>query len=168
MIEQPDHNNNKQPRIQIIRILIDADACPVREEVYKVAYRYQVPVGVIANSYMRIPRHNLIELVVVSADMDAADDHIAELADELTVVVTADIPLADRCLKKGAQVIAPNGKPFTQNSIGNAMATRALMADLRAGGDILGGPKPFTRADRSRFLSSLDEAIIKLKREMDR
>ena len=150
---------------QTIRILVDADACPVREEVYKVAYRYDVPVGIIANSYMRIPRHELIEIKLVSDDMDAADDYIAERANELSVVITADIPLADRCLKAGALVIAPNGRPFTKNSIGNALATRALMADLRSGGDIVGGPSAFTHADRSRFLSSLDEAIMRLKRE---
>ncbi len=148
-----------------LRVLIDADACPVKDEVYKVASRYQVPVTLVANSWMRIPRDPLVDIVVVSNDFDAADDHIAEIADTLSVVVTADILLAERCLKRDANVIAPNGKPFTQDTIGNAIATRALMADLRAGGDVVGGPAPFTRADRSRFLSTLDETLVRLKRE---
>jgi len=157
---------NPAERENIICVFIDADACPVREEVYKVAYRLQVPVRVVANSYMRIPRHELITMHVVNDHMDAADDYIAERAHELSVVVTADIPLADRCIKAGSIVLAPNGKPFTEAMIGNALATRALMADLRSGatGDNLGGPKAFTNADRSRFLSSLDEALNRLKR----
>lgn len=148
-----------------LRVLIDADACPVKKEVYKVASRYQVPVTLVANSWMRIPRDPLVDIVVVSNDFDAADDHIAGIADTMSVVVTADILLAERCLQRGASVIAPNGKPFTQDTIGNAIATRALMADLRAGGDIVGGPAPFTRADRSRFLSTLDETLVRLKRK---
>lgn len=165
-VKMPDETARKDTDLCI---LIDADACPVREEVYKVAFRYEVPVTLVANSYMRIPRHDLISIVVVSDHMDAADDHIAEVADASSIVITADIPLADRCLKAGAVVLAPNGKPFTENSIGSALATRALMADLRAGagGDNLGGPKAFTNADRSQFLSSLDEAINKLKRDND-
>lgn len=148
----------------VIRIFVDGDACPVKDEVYKVALRMEVPVTVVANSFLRVPRHELIDQVVVEADPDAADDHIAERADQWSVVVTADIPLADRCLKAGAIVIAPNGKPFTESSIGSAMATRALMQDLRAGGDIVGGPAPFTKQDRSRFLQELDKAIVQLKR----
>ena len=147
-----------------VRILVDADACPVKEEIYKVAYRHEVPVAIVSNSHFRVPDHPLIERVVVSGAFDAADDWIAEQADGGTVVVTADILLADRCLKAGATVIAPNGKPFTANSIGAAVATRAIMADLRAGGDAIGGPRPFAKADRSRFLSSLDEALVRLKR----
>jgi len=147
-----------------LRILVDADACPVKEEIYKVAGRYQVPVSIVSNSGMRIPRHPLIEQVIVSTHADAADDFIAEHADASSVIVTADIPLADRCLKVGAIVIAPNGKPFTQNSIGAALATRTLMTDLRAGGDVVGGPPPFTKVDRSRFLSALDNALVQLKR----
>ena len=151
---------------KFISIYIDADACPVREEIYKVAFRHEVPVSVVANSYMRIPRHELISMHVVDDHMDAADDYIAERAHEMCIVVTADIPLADRCIKAAAIVLAPNGNPFTPDMIGNALATRALMADLRsgAGGDNLGGPKAFTNADRSRFLSSLDEALNRLKR----
>lgn len=147
-----------------IRILVDADACPVKDEIYKVAFRRQVPVRVVSNSHLRVPDHPLVERVVVSDAFDAADDWIAEQADEKTVVVTADILLADRCLKAGATVIGNSGKPFTGGSIGGAIATRAIMADLRAGGDIVGGPPPFTRADRSRFLQALDEALVRLAR----
>lgn len=145
-------------------ILIDADACPVKDEVYKVAWRLEVPVTVVSNSPIRIPEHPLISREVVGSGFDAADDWIAERASSETIVITADILLADRCLKAGAVVIAPNGKPFTTNSIGAAIATRAIMADLRAGGDAIGGPPPFGKADRSRFLSSLDEAVMRMKR----
>ena len=147
-----------------IRILVDADACPVKDEVYKVAWRREVPVRVVSNSWLRVPDHPLIERVVVSDKFDAADDWIAEQADARTVVVTGDILLADRCLKAGATVIGHNGKPFTSASIGGAIATRAIMADLRAGGDAVGGPAPFAKADRSRFLQSLDEALVRLAR----
>ena len=145
-------------------ILVDADACPVKEEIYKVAFRYDVPVVVVSNSHLRIPQHPLLQRVVVGDAFDAADDWIAERAGPRTVVVTADILLADRCLKAGAIVLAPNGKPFTTSSIGTAIATRAIMADLRAGGDAIGGPPPFARVDRSRFLSALDQALVRLRR----
>lgn len=145
-------------------ILVDADACPVKEEIYKVAYRREVPVTIVSNSPIRIPGHPLITRQIVSAGFDAADDWIAERANASKVVITADILLADRCLKAGATVIAPNGKPFTANSIGAAIATRAIMADLRSGGDQIGGPPPFSKTDRSRFLSALDEALIRLAR----
>ena len=147
-----------------IRILVDADACPVKEEIYKVAFRHQVPVTIVSNSPIRVPQHELIDRVVVSDGFDAADDWIAERAGAGAICITADILLADRCLKAGAVVIAPNGKPFTTASIGSAIATRAIMADLRAGGEQLGGPAPFARTDRSRFLSALDEALVKAKR----
>lgn len=147
-----------------MHILVDADACPVKEEIYKVAFRHEVRVTIVSNSLIRIPAHPLIERVVVSDGFDAADDWIAERADARCVCITADILLADRCLKAGATVLAPNGKPFTTSSIGGAVATRAIMADLRAGGDIVGGPPPFSRTDRSRFLSSLDEALVRLRR----
>lgn len=147
------------------RILVDADACPVKEEVYKVAYRRGVPVAVVSNSYLRVPDHPLIERVVVSDSFDAADDWIAERADTRSVVITGDILLADRALKKGATVIGHNGKPFTTASIGGAIAARAIMADLRVAADgITGGPKPFAKADRSRFLQALDEALVRLAR----
>jgi uncharacterized protein YaiI (UPF0178 family) len=148
-----------------IRILVDADACPVKDEIYKVAWRRGAAVSVVSNSRIRIPDHPLIERVVVSDAFDAADDWIAERADARTVVVTADILLADRCLKAGATVIAPGGKPFTSASIGGAIATRAIMADLRVAADgITGGPPPFAKADRSRFLQALDAALARLER----
>jgi uncharacterized protein len=147
-----------------VRILVDADACPVKEEIYKVAFRHQVPVVVVSNQHLRVPPHPLITRQVVSDGFDAADDWIAEQADAASVVVTADILLADRALKAGARVLSPTGKPFTTSSIGAAIATRAIMADLRAGGDQLGGPAPFAKTDRSRFLQALDEALVALKR----
>ena len=147
------------------RILVDADACPVKDEIYRVAFRREVPVKVVSNARIRLPEHPLIERVLVSDAFDAADDWIAEAADAQTVVVTGDILLADRCLKKGATVIGPNGKLFTAASIGGAIATRAIMADLRVGADgITGGPAPFARGDRSRFLQALDEALVRLGR----
>ena len=147
-----------------MRILVDADACPVKDEVYKVAWRRGVPVTVVSNARIRVPDHPLIQRVVVGDAFDAADDWIAEAADGKAVVVTGDILLADRCLKKGAAVIAPNGRPFTSASIGGAIATRAIMADLRSGAGMTSGPAPFARADRSRFLQALDEALVRLVR----
>lgn len=149
-----------------VRILVDADACPVKDEIYKVAWRHEIEVVVVSNSPFRIPVHPLVRRVVVDGGFDAADDWIAEQADGRALVVTADILLADRCLKMGATVLAPTGKPFTAASIGGAIATRAIMADLRAGavGDGIGGPAPFSKADRSRFLNALDAALVKLRR----
>jgi uncharacterized protein YaiI (UPF0178 family) len=147
-----------------LRILIDADACPVKEEVYRVAFRREVPVKVVSNMRIRLPDHPLIERVVVSDAFDAADDWIVDNVDARTVVITGDILLADRCLKEGATVIGHNGKPFTSASIGGAVATRAIMADLRAGAGVTGGPAPFAKADRSRFLQALDEALVRLGR----
>jgi hypothetical protein len=147
-----------------IAILIDADACPVKDEVYRVARRYGLPVKVVSNSGIFVPREPLIEAVAAGSGFDAADDWIAEHADRCSIVVTADILLADRCLKKGAIVIGPTGKPFDAASIGNAVAQRALMADLRAMGAVSGGPAPFAKADRSRFLSTLDDAVNRLRR----
>lgn len=150
-------------RLTPVRILVDADACPVKEEVYKVAWRHEVPVKVVSNSWLRVPDHELIERIVVSDAFDAADDWIESQAGEQTVVITGDILLADRCLKKGATVIAHTGKPFTAASIGGAIATRAIMADLRVAADgITGGPPPFAKADRSRFLQALDQALVRL------
>ena len=153
------------PRMMQIQILIDADACPVKDETYRVAARYKVPVVVVSNSAIRVPADPLISRKVVSDAFDAADDWIVEHTAAGTVVISADILLADRCLKRGAVVISPNGRSFTTSSIGSAIATRAIMADLRAGGDIVGGPPPFSKTDRSRFLSSLDEAVGKLRRQ---
>ncbi len=148
-----------------MRILIDADACPVKDEIYKVAWRREVPVVVVSNAWLRVPAHPLIERVVVSDKFDAADDWIADQSDARTVVITGDILLADRCLKTGATVIGHNGKPFTGASIGSAIANRAIMADLRVGADgMMGGPAPFAKADRSRFLQALDAALVRLGR----
>jgi hypothetical protein len=148
-----------------VRILVDADACPVKDEIYKVAWRRAVPVTLVSNQRIRVPEHPLIERVVVSDAFDAADDWIAEAADARTVVITGDILLANRCLKKDATVIGHNGKPFTSASIGGAIATRAIMADLRVGAEgVTGGPAPFAKADRSRFLQALDEALVRLGR----
>ncbi len=146
------------------RILVDADACPVKDEVYRVAFRRGVAVKVVSNMRMRVPDHVLVERVVVSDAFDAADDWIVEQVGAKDVVITGDILLADRCLKAGATVIGHNGKPFTDASIGGALATRSIMADLRVGGDVVGGPAPFVKADRSRFLQALDEALVRLAR----
>lgn len=147
------------------RILVDADACPVKDEIYKVAWRREVAVTIVSNSHIRVPAHPLIERVVVGDAFDAADDWIAETACTSDVVITGDILLADRCLKAGATVIGPNGKLFTAASIGGAIATRAIMADLRSGAGVTGGPAPFAKADRSRFLQTLDEALVRLARQ---
>jgi uncharacterized protein YaiI (UPF0178 family) len=152
----PDH--------QSIVIFVDADACPVKAEVYRVAERHRIDVVVVANSFMAVPNESWIERVIVSAGFDAADDWIAERARPGAVVVTADIPLASRCVKAGATVIGPTGKPFTDDSVGMALATRNLMQDLRAMGEVTGGPKPFSARDRSAFLSALDVAVNRLKR----
>lgn len=151
-----------------IQIYVDADACPVKDEIYRVAYRLEVPVIIVSNSHFRVPAHPLVSRVVVSDAFDAADDYIAEQVSADTVVITSDILLADRCIKAGAEVLASNGKPFTADSIGAAVATRAIMADLRAGmgTENIGGPPPFSKNDRSKFLSSLDEVLVRLKRRV--
>lgn len=148
-----------------LHIYIDADACPVREETFKVALRHLVPVTVVANAFLRVPTHDLIKRIVVSDNFDAADDYIAERAGPRAVVITSDILLADRCVKSGAKVLAPNGNQFTPDNIGSALATRAIMSDLRAGlgTENAGGPPPFTPRDRSRFLQVLHETLVKLK-----
>ncbi|RJF86768.1 YaiI/YqxD family protein [Oleomonas cavernae] len=147
-----------------IEILVDADACPVKAEVYKVAERYGVKVIVVANSFINLPRNPLFERVTVGDGFDAADDWIAEHATPRSIVITADVPLADRAVKAGAQVIGPTGKTFTESSIGMALATRNLMTELRAAGEQTSGPRPFSPKDRSAFLSALDQAINRLKR----
>ena len=149
----------------MIQILVDADACPVKDEIYKVALRHTVAVKIVSNSAFRVLAHPLVERVVVGSGFDEADDWIAERANLHSIIITADILLADRALKAGATVLSPTGKPFTANSIGTAIATRAIMADLRAGGDIIGGPAPFAKTDRSRFLAALDEMLVKMKRQ---
>lgn len=148
-----------------IRLLVDADACPVREECVKVALRHGVKVTFVSNSYFRIESDPLVEREIVPGKFDAADDRIVEHVTRRSVVVTADILLAERCLAAGASaVLGPTGKPFTADSIGMAVATRSIMADLRAGGAQMGGPAPFSKADRSRFLSALDLALVRLER----
>jgi uncharacterized protein YaiI (UPF0178 family) len=147
-----------------IAIYVDADACPVKAEVYRVAERHRLKVFVVANAFIAVPRDPWIERVVVSAGFDAADDWIAERAKRGDIVVTADVPLAHRCVKAGANVIAPNGRAFTESSVGMTLATRNLMADLRAAGAVTGGPNPFSPRDRSSFLFALDLAIVRLKR----
>lgn len=147
-----------------IEIFVDADACPVKDEVYRVARRHGLKVHVISNGGIRPSADPMIETVIVDQGPDAADDWIAERVAAGDIVVTADIPLADRCLKKGAEVIGPTGRPFTQSSIGAALAQRSIMEHLRSTGEITGGPKPFSPADRSRFLSELDQAINRSKR----
>ena len=148
-----------------IRIFIDADACPVKDEVYRVAERYGLHTFVVSNSFMMIPRSPMIERIIVDAGPDVADDWIAEHTAPGDIAVTNEIPLADRVLKAGGHAVAPNGKPFTPDSIGSAIATRALMEQLRSTGEITGGPKPFDRSDRSRFLQALDQIIQKERRK---
>lgn len=145
-------------------IYVDADACPVKAEIYRVAERYRLKVFVVSNSYLSVPRDLRHELVVVSDSFDAADNWIAARVGPNDIVVTADIPLADRSIKAGASVIGNTGVPFTPASIGMAMANRELLSNLRAMGEITGGPKPMTSRDRSRFLSALDEAVQKIRK----
>lgn len=145
-------------------LYIDADACPVKEETYKVARRYGLPVKVVANAFLLVPKEPLIERVVVEEGPDVADDWIAERAGVGDIVVTADIPLAARCLKSGALVIGPTGRAFTPDSIGSALAARGLGEHLRSIGEVTRGPAPFQASDRSRFLSALDEAVHRARR----
>jgi uncharacterized protein YaiI (UPF0178 family) len=147
-----------------IRIYVDADACPVKDEVYKVAARYGLKTFVVSNSFMMVPVSPLVERVIVDAGPDIADDWIAERALPGDVVVTNDIPLADRALKAGAAAIKPTGQPFTADSIGAALAQRSIMEHIRSTGEITGGPRPFDRNDRSRFLQALDEAVQRSRR----
>ncbi len=145
-------------------IYVDADGCPVKEEVYRVARRYGLTVYVVANRHQRTPSDDLVRPVVVGGAFDAADDWIAERAGPGDVVITADIPLAARCLERGARVIGPRGDPFTGDNIGEALATRELMDQLRQMGMQTGGPKPFDKRSRSRFLQALDQVIQAVRR----
>ena len=147
-----------------MHIYVDADACPVKDEVYRVAARYNLPVTVVAVGFIRVPQDPMIERVAAGAGMDAADDWIAEHAKAGDIVITADVPLASRCVKAGAEAIAPNGRAFTEQSIGMTLAVRNLMHDLRSAGEVTGGPRPFSTRDRSAFLSALDEAIRRVQR----
>jgi uncharacterized protein YaiI (UPF0178 family) len=158
--------NLEAPETPAIRIFVDADACPVKNEVYRVAERYGLKVFIVANAFMNVPRSDMIERVIVSEGPDVADGWIAERAGPSDIVITADIPLAGRCVRNGATVISPTGKPFDDNSIGMALATRDLMTDLRSAGAVTRGPPPLSRQDISRFLSALDLAVTRLKRKM--
>ena len=155
----------KEPEKPAIRIFVDADACPVKNEVYKVAERYGLKVFIVANSFMNVPRSDMIERVIVPDGPDIADNWIAERAAGSDIVITADIPLAGRCVRNGAVVISPTGKPFDDNSIGMALATRDLMTDLRSAGATTRGPPPLSRQDLSRFLSAMDLAVTRLRRK---
>ena len=149
----------------LLHILVDADACPVKQEVYQVAKRYSLDVTLVANSWMRIPTHQWLTLEVVGDALDAADDWIVEHVKPDDIVITADILLASRCLECDALVIGPGGKPFTDDNIGNAVATRDLLEQLRTAGETTGGPSPITKQDRSRFLQQLDQAIQSIRRK---
>jgi hypothetical protein len=147
----------------LLHIFVDADACPVKQEVYRVAGRFCLEVTLVANSRMRVPDERWIALEVVKDGFDAADDWIVEHVQTDDIVVTADIPLASRCIKKGARVIGPTGKPFTEDNIGMAVASRDLMSELRSAGEITGGPPPLRKRDRSRFLEKLDNMIQSIR-----
>ena len=149
----------------MLHIYIDADACPVKQEVYRVAGRYRLEVTLVANSWMRTPDEKWITLEVVDHGFDAADDWIVEHVQALDIVITADVPLASRCIKAGARVVGPTGKPFTDDNIGSAVATRNLLEELRSAGEITGGPPPLEKRDRSRFLQKLDEMIQSIRRQ---
>jgi uncharacterized protein YaiI (UPF0178 family) len=148
----------------VLEIYVDADACPVKEEVYRVARRERLRVVVVTNGGVRVPDDPLVERVIVAEGLDRADDWIAERIGPGDVAITADVPLASRCVKRGARAIAPDGKTFTPSSIGVQLATRNLMTGLREAGEIRGGGRPFTKQDRSRFLGALDQAIQAIRR----
>ncbi len=149
----------------MLHIYIDADACPVKPEVYRVAGRYGLEVTLVANSWMRVPDEPWLTLEVVDDGFDAADDWIVDRVEDGDIVITADIPLAGRCLDKGASVIGTTGRPFTSDNIGSALAMRDLMADLRGAGEITGGPPPITKKDRSLFLQKLDQAVQQIRKK---
>ncbi len=149
----------------MLHVFIDADACPVKDEVYKVAQRYGLKVTLVANSYMRIPGGDWVELVVVDKGLDEADDLIVERADQDDIVITGDIPLAARCLDKGALVLGHKGRPFTSENVGESLATRQLLSQLRDQGVMMGGPPPFEKKDRSLFLQKLDEMVNTIRRD---
>ena len=151
----------------MLHIFVDADACPVKPEVYRVANRYNLDVTLVANSWMRIPHERGIVLEVVGGGLDAADDWIVDHVQALDIVVTADIPLASRCLKESAHALGTTGKPFTEINIGEAVAIRDLLSELRGAGEITGGPPPLKKRDRSRFLQQLDEVIQSIRRKYD-
>jgi uncharacterized protein len=149
----------------LLHIFVDADACPVKQEVYRVARRYQLDVTLVANSWMRVPNEEWIALEVVGEGFDAADDWIVSHVEPDDIVVTADIPLASRCVAEGARVVGPTGRPFTEENIGQAVATRDLLSGLREAGEITGGPAPLKKRDRSRFLQQFDDVIQSIRRK---
>jgi len=149
----------------LLHIFVDADACPVKKEVYRVASRYRLDITLVANSWMRVPNERGIALELVEDGFDGADDWIVEHVQPHDIVVTADILLASRCLKEGARVIGSTGKPFTEDNIGQAVATRNLLSELRDAGESTGGPPPLKKRDRSRFLHQLDEVIQSIRRK---
>ena len=149
----------------MLTIFVDADACPVKDEVYRVAERYGIRVFVVSNSWMRTPEKDWLELVVVENQFDAADDWIVENSGADDIVITTDIPLAARCLESGAAVLRPDGHPYTDDNIGQALATRELLSQLRDLGEIGGGPPPFQKKDRSNFLQRLDQTIQQIRRQ---
>jgi len=148
----------------VLHIFIDGDACPVKDEVYRVAERYNLSVTLVANALMRVPQKAWVRLETVAGGFDAADDWIADHAGADDIIITADIPLAGRCLAQGACVLGPTGKPFTADNIGPALATRELLSGLRDLGQIGGGPPPFSKRDRSQFLQELDKMIQAIRR----
>ncbi len=150
------------------RIYVDADACPVKDEIYKVAARHHLQVSVVAGNFIRVPQDPSIERIAAGAEMDAADDWIAQRAGAGDIVITSDVPLASRCVKAGAEVLAPNGKPFSEASIGMTLAVRNLMTDLRSSGEVTGGPRSFSPRDRSGFVSALDQTIRRIRRATQR
>ena len=152
----------------MLHIFVDADACPVKKEVYRVAGRHRLEVTLVANAWMRVPNEPWITLEVVGDGFDAADDWIVARVQPDDIVITADIPLADRCLKEGARVLGSTGKPFTEDNIGSAVATRDLLSELRDAGEITGGPPPLKKQDRSRFLQELDNVIQSVRRQHPR
>src|SRR6201998_4282336 len=159
--EAPTVDTNLNPT----RIYVDADACPVKDEIYRVAARHGLNVSVVAGNFIRVPQDPLIERIAAGSGMDAADDWIAERATRGDIVVTSDIPLASRCVKAGAEVLAQTGKPFTEQSIGMTLAVRNLMTELRSSGEVTGGPRSFAARDRSAFLSALDQTIRRIQRQ---
>jgi len=161
----PDQARGDGEGFPLPHIFVDADACPVKQEVYRVAKRYGLDVTLVANSWMRVPDERWLRLEVVGGGFDEADDWIVEHVEADDIVITADIPLASRCIKAGASVIGTTGKPFTENNIGSVLATRDLLSELRGAGEITGGPPPLQKRDRSRFLQALDEAIQTIRRK---
>lgn len=152
----------------MIKIYVDADGCPVKQEIYKVAKRYELPVTLVANAWMRTPGENWLELVVVGDLFDAADDWIVEQVGEHDIVVCTDIPLAARCLEKGAAVLSPRGRIFTEDDIGEAVGIRDLLDHIRGTGENTGGPPPFEQRDRSRFLERLDQVVHAVRKKVRR